>query len=77
MLVAIFCVVFGQITDRASALTAEVAKNCSALTAKAFPPRQIGNPAAGIIGGQKARQDYYKKCIENGGNMDHNSNEAK
>ena len=30
----------------ASAITAEVAKKCESLTAKAFPPRQIGNPSA-------------------------------
>jgi hypothetical protein len=77
ILVAMSCVVFGQMTDRSSAVTAEVAKKCNALAAKAFPPRQVGNPAAGVIGGGKARQEYYRKCIENGGNMDHNAKEAK
>lgn len=31
----------------ALAITAEVAKKCSALTAKAYPPRVVGNPAGG------------------------------
>ena len=78
-LVAMSCLVAGPITDRASAVTVEVAKKCGALTAKAFPPRQIGNPAAGSTKGNgKARQDYYKKCVEKEGNMDdHTNKEAK
>jgi len=32
----------------------EVAKKCDALTAKAFPPRAIGNPAAGSAKGTGA-----------------------
>ena len=77
MLVAISCVAFGLMTDRASAVTAEVAKKCSALTAKSFPPRQVGNPAAGVKGDAKARQEFYRKCIENEGNMDNSAKEAK
>jgi hypothetical protein len=34
-----------------SAVTVEVAKTCQILTEKAFPPRQIGNPAAGSAKG--------------------------
>jgi len=77
MLIAISCVVFEQMTEQAPALTVEVAKKCNALAAKAFPPREIGNPAAGVIGGGKNRQKYYRECIENEGNVDHNSKEAK
>jgi hypothetical protein len=33
--------------DSAFAVSVEVAKKCEALTAKAYPPREIGNPAAG------------------------------
>ena len=70
-LVAVVCVFIGPMTERASAETVEVAKKCNALTAKAFPPRVVGNPAAGSAkGGGKVRQDYYRKCVSNGGNMD-------
>jgi hypothetical protein len=55
----------------ASAITADVAKKCDALVRTAFPPRQIGNPAAGSKNGSAATQrDYFKKCVDNGGNMD-------
>jgi hypothetical protein len=55
----------------ASAITLEVAKKCNALVAKEFPPRQIGNPAAGSTKGTaKSEQDYFNKCVANGGNMD-------
>ena len=58
-------------TNNASAVTAEVAKKCSALTAKAFPPRVIGNPAAGSTKGTaRDEQDYFKRCVANGGNID-------
>jgi hypothetical protein len=55
----------------ARAITVEVAKKCNALMAKQFPPRSPGNPAAGSAkgNGQEAR-GYFKKCVENGGNMD-------
>jgi hypothetical protein len=66
--VALFGIVIGPMTGSASAITVEVAKKCQALTAKAFPPRQVGNPAAGSAkGSAKAQQDYYKKCAANGG----------
>jgi hypothetical protein len=70
-LVALFGIVIGPMTGSASAITVEVAKKCQALTARAFPPRQVGNPAAGSAKGSgKAQQDYYKKCVANGGNLD-------
>jgi hypothetical protein len=60
---ALICVTLGSSTS-ASALTAEVAKKCSAMTAKAFPQREAGNPAA-RNGGQ---QSYFQRCVSNGGN---------
>ncbi len=33
--------------ERASAITAELARTCKALTTKQFPPRELDNPAAG------------------------------
>jgi len=42
------------------AITADVAKKC-----------QSGNPAAGSSkGSAKDQRDYFKKCVDNGGNMD-------
>jgi hypothetical protein len=75
-LVALVCI---AVAPNASAVTAEVAKKCNALTAKAYPPRVPGNPAAGLAKGtaQSAR-DYFNKCVANGGNMDDpSSKEAK
>ena len=55
----------------ASAITAEVARACDAAVAKAFPPRQIGNPAAGSAkGSAKDRREYFKKCVANDGKVD-------
>jgi hypothetical protein len=55
----------------AKAITVEVAKKCNTLLAKQFPPRQAGNPAAGSAKGNgQVERDYFKKCVENGGNMD-------
>jgi hypothetical protein len=68
---ALICVItFGPITS-ASALTVDVAKKCSALTAKAFPPRETGNPAARGGGGTGLSQhSYFQRCVSNGGNGD-------
>ena len=60
----------GLSTDRAAAVTVEVAKKCDVLVAKAFPPVQPGNPAAGSKGKSPDAQAYFKKCLANGGNMD-------
>jgi hypothetical protein len=46
--VALVCI---AVAPNASAVTAEVAKKCNALTAKAYPPRVVGNPAAGSAKG--------------------------
>jgi hypothetical protein len=77
----LICISIASMTNNASAVTAEVAKKCSAITAKAFPPRVIGNPAAGSANGTPQEQrDYFKRCVANGGNIgDDNdaSNEEK
>ena len=62
---------FAATVHPASAITAELARKCEALVSTAFPPRQIGNPAAGSAkGNSKAQRDYYKKCVANDGKMD-------
>jgi hypothetical protein len=48
---ALLSVATEPLTSGASAITAELGKRCEALTAKAFPPRVIGNPAAGSAKG--------------------------
>jgi hypothetical protein len=58
----------------ASAVTLELAKKCSALMAKAYPPREPGNPAAGSAKGKGgAAQTYYQKCLANNGKVDDNA----
>jgi hypothetical protein len=70
-LVAMICWAVGPMTNSASAGTAELAKKCGALTAKAYPPREVGNPAAGSAKGTgQAERDYFNKCVANGGNPD-------
>ncbi len=55
----------------ASAITAEVAHACDALVAKSFPPREVGNPAAGSAKGTAQDQRaFFEKCVANGGKMD-------
>jgi hypothetical protein len=78
-LVALIFIAAGLMTNSASAVTAEVAKKCAALTAKAYPPRVVGNPAAGSAKGTgQSERDYFNKCVANGGKMDdHAPNEAK
>ena len=69
----------GSLVSGASAITAEVAKKCQALTAKAFPLRVVGNPASGSKKGSgRDEQAYFNKCIQNGGKVDDGgSKEAK
>jgi hypothetical protein len=75
----LICIAVGSMTNSASAITVEVAKKCQALTAKAYPPRVPGNPAAGSAKGTgRSERDYFNKCVANGGNMDDNTGkEAK
>jgi len=61
----------GLAPTAASAVSVEIAKKCSSLVAKAFPPREPGNPAAGSAKGTAQDQrNYFDKCVTNGGNMD-------
>ena len=77
-LIPLVCIAVGLMTTSASALTTEVAKKCNALTAKAYPPRQIGNPAAGSAKGSgQAERNYFRKCVANEGNMDRAPTGAK
>jgi hypothetical protein len=72
-LLVLFGIAVGSMTTSASAVTVEVAKKCDTLTAKAYPPREIGNPAAGSAkGSSQAERDYFSKCVANGGNVDDN-----
>jgi hypothetical protein len=57
---------FASTTDRALALSAEVAKKCNELLAITYPPLVVGNPAAGRKGTVKERNEHYRKCIKNG-----------
>jgi hypothetical protein len=69
VLLASICFATGPLTSTAAAITVELAKKCQALTAKAFPPRVPGNPAAGSPKGTgPAQRDFFNKCIENNGN---------
>ena len=78
-LVALIFIAVGSMTNGASATSVEVAKKCGALTAKAYPPREVGNPAAGSAKGTgQSERDYFNKCVANGGNIDdHAGKEAK
>jgi hypothetical protein len=68
---ALSLVAIGLAPRGASAITLEVARKCNALVAKEFPPREVGNPAAGSAKGSGlAQRDYFSKCVANGGNMD-------
>jgi hypothetical protein len=69
-LVGLVCIAVGWMVGGASAATAEIAKKCAALTAKAYPPRMPGNPAAGLAKGTaQAERAYFNKCVATRGNM--------
>jgi hypothetical protein len=69
--VALLSVTVGPMATRVSAVTVEVAKKCQMLTDKAFPLRQIGNPASGSAKGTaKDQRTYFNKCVANGGKVD-------
>lgn len=71
MLLAVTCLAVGALPGHASALTADLARKCSALTARQFPPREPGNPAAGSAKGSgRAQHDYFNRCVANNGNVD-------
>jgi hypothetical protein len=68
---ALTCMALGSTPNRAAAVTVEVARKCKALTDMAYPPREPGNPAAGSAkGGGRVAQDYFNKCVANGGKTD-------
>jgi hypothetical protein len=68
--VGLVFIAVASMTNSAEAVSVEVAKKCDALTAKAFPPQVIGNPAAGSAKGTGAdERAYYKKCLANHGKM--------
>jgi hypothetical protein len=57
--------------SQAKPISAEVARKCKILRAKEFPPRQIGNPAAGSAAGTgQDQRKFFRRCVANGGNMD-------
>jgi hypothetical protein len=69
-LVGVVCIALAPMTNSAFAVSAKLAKQCEALTAKAFPPREIGNPAAGSAKGTgREEAAYFKKCVANKGKM--------
>ena len=68
---ALFLAAAALLPTGANAITAEVAKKCNLLVQKQFPPRQAGNPAAGSAkGSSQDEREFFKKCVDNGGNMD-------
>jgi hypothetical protein len=74
VLLALVCMGPRLIPDSAQAITAEVARKCNALTAKQFPPREPGNPAAGSTKGSGRDQNaFFNKCVANGGKIDDNA----
>jgi hypothetical protein len=74
MRVALICIAVGLMMNSASAVTADLARKCSGLMAKAYPPREPGNPAAGSTKGNGlAAQTYYQKCLVNNGRVDDNA----
>jgi hypothetical protein len=66
-----------SVTNNASAVSVEVARKCNALTAKAFPPRVPGNPAAGRANGTGASvRAYFNACVAHGGHVHHHIHKA-
>ena len=56
--------------SQAKPISAEVARKCKILRAKQFPPRQIGNPAAGsAYGSGQDKREFFRRCVENGGDI--------
>jgi hypothetical protein len=68
---ALTCMIQGPFSNRAVAVTVEVARKCKTLTDIAYPPREPGNPAAGIEKGSgREAQSFFNRCVANGGKMD-------
>jgi hypothetical protein len=69
--IGLMCLAGLAVPRPASAITAELAKTCRALTAKQFPPREPANPAAGSAKGSGRDQTaYFNKCVTNNGKVD-------
>jgi hypothetical protein len=67
---ALICIgILAAIGDASAVTSAEVAKKCAVLTAKAFPPRVAGNPAAGSSKGT-GQSGFFNNCVAKGGNVD-------
>jgi hypothetical protein len=74
---ALVCIAVVTMTDDASAVSVELAKKCNALTAKAFPPRVPGNPAAGRVNGTGAStRAYFNSCVAHGGHVHHHHHKS-
>ena len=58
-LVGLVCIAVGCMNGKASAVTADVARKCAALTAKAYRPQVPGNPAAGLAKGTVGSQAAF------------------
>jgi hypothetical protein len=70
-LVGLTFIAGAAMAETAFAVSVEIAKKCNALTAEAFPPRVVGNPAAGSAKGSgREERAYYRKCVTNNGKMD-------
>jgi hypothetical protein len=65
----LLCMGLGLMANTAApAPSAEIAKKCAVLTQKAFPPRVVGNPAAGTFGGSgRSERVYFDECVKNAG----------
>jgi hypothetical protein len=75
-LVGLVCLSQAVPPRSALAITAEVAKKCSAFASKAYPPRVVGNPAAGLQNGSyQDFRNYFNKCVANGGNPPEQDNQ--
>lgn len=62
---------FRSMTNSTSVVTDEVARKCEVLTAKAYPPLVVGNPAAGSAKGTGlSERDYFAQCLANRGNVE-------
>jgi hypothetical protein len=69
LLLASLDLITGLATGGASAVSVEVAKKCEALMAKTYPPREVGNPAAGSAKGSgRSEQEFFRRCVANAGN---------
>ena len=68
IIIAVALIALAGETGKASAVTAAVAKACARSLAKAFPPREPGNPVAGSAAGSvEDQRQFYAKCIADGG----------